>query len=463
MYEETKSSIDWKGLFLKVVIVFLVVLIAFKGYSILKGKDTKNDTITSTQTVADKKNSKTFTENMEKLRTAGETYFEENEDKLPKEEGSTSMVTLNDLIKSGVIKSLSDEDGKICDVESSYVTAKLENGTTKLKANLVCGSSSSYTQVKLGENDKTTTTSSNSNGTSNYTSTTTTTTGGSSNTSSNTCKTSSCTPSVSVTTNTTVSQNINTGSSNTSSNKGSSSSNKTNTTTNKNKYYNTVAYPGGNQKRGCDFKGWYYNGSKYDFSTPVTKDITLTAKYSCDNYYDDDDYYYDNDDYYYYDDEDELVTRTMTTTVYTMGWDVYGTDSITINHTLRLPEDLEDEDVKKVRIKKIQYSGPINTLSRANTYANKHSETFIYNPNGWEATTDNSANNLSTINSSAVTFYYNTGYKTLNNASRYGFDVTWSANRVAKQCTRTFSVNGVDNLCDYGIYYKVTWEYQIYR
>ena len=36
MYEETKSGIDWKGLFLKVIIAFLIVLIAIKGYSILK-------------------------------------------------------------------------------------------------------------------------------------------------------------------------------------------------------------------------------------------------------------------------------------------------------------------------------------------------------------------------------------------------------------------------------------------
>ena len=37
MYEETQSKIDWKGIFLKVIIAFLVVLIAIKGYSTLKG------------------------------------------------------------------------------------------------------------------------------------------------------------------------------------------------------------------------------------------------------------------------------------------------------------------------------------------------------------------------------------------------------------------------------------------
>lgn len=36
MYEETRNSIDWKGLFLKVIIAFLIVFIAVKGYTMLK-------------------------------------------------------------------------------------------------------------------------------------------------------------------------------------------------------------------------------------------------------------------------------------------------------------------------------------------------------------------------------------------------------------------------------------------
>ena len=132
MYEETKSSIDWKGLFLKVIIAFLIVLIAVKGYSTLKGN---NKTVNATtETVAESKSSSTFTANIEKLRNAGEKYFTTNTDKLPKTEGNTSMVTLNELINKGVIESLSDEDGKTCDGESSYVTAVLEGKKTKLKA-----------------------------------------------------------------------------------------------------------------------------------------------------------------------------------------------------------------------------------------------------------------------------------------------------------------------------------------
>ena len=105
MYEETKSGIDWKGLFLKLVIAFLIVLIAIKGYSTLKGNnDVKKNT--TTETTAESKSSSTFTANIEKLRDAGEKYFTENKEKLPKTEGNTSMVTLNELVKNGNINEL---------------------------------------------------------------------------------------------------------------------------------------------------------------------------------------------------------------------------------------------------------------------------------------------------------------------------------------------------------------------
>ena len=410
MYEE-KSSIDWKGLFLKVLIVFLVVVIGVKGYTTFKGKDTKKNT-TTTETVSEAKTSSTFTANMEKLKAAGAKYFEDNKDKLPKTSGTTVMVSLNDLVNGGYLENLSDEDGKICSGDSSYVTATLEGTQIKQKSNLVCGDASSYSMAYMDGYA----------GTDNNYSYTTTSNGGTSSSSSSkgtsSCSASTCTPRVSVHTN--VSQKVSIGSgktstsSNSSSNRNNSNSNRNNNSSNNNnntryytvyfdknggrtsyasqtvRAYDTVENPGSNSKNSCSFIGWYYNGYKYDFNTPVTSDMTLIANYSCsnNNYYYDDNY---DDDYY-----DYVTTKTHRTTVYTMGWAEYGTNNINITHTLRLPDYLDKRNVKRVRIKNISYSGAIDTMSKVRTYNSNHADTFIYSRNGWESNI-NSASSLSTI------------------------------------------------------------------
>ena len=75
MYEETKR-IDWKGIFLKVIILFLIILIIFKGYSLLRGKNNTEKVNTETNVVNTQ--SKIFVENLSKLDEAAKKYFEEN-------------------------------------------------------------------------------------------------------------------------------------------------------------------------------------------------------------------------------------------------------------------------------------------------------------------------------------------------------------------------------------------------
>ena len=476
MYEETKSSIDWKGIFLKVIIAFLIVLIAVKGYTTLKGNNDKQVVKTTTETTAESKSSSTFTANIEKLRDAGEKYYTTNKDKLPTTEGNTTMVTLNELINSGIISTLSDEDGKTCDGESSYVTAVKEGEKTKIKANLVCGSASSYSLVYMGENDaetkeETTTTTTNTGSTTKSSSSKKTTT---------TCSTSTC--GTGVTVNTNVSQNVTINSDKKTS--GNTSSNTSNNNTNNvvNRYYtvsfdsnggsreyasqnvikNGTAYnPGSTTRSGYTFIGWYLNGYKYDFSTPVTSNITLIAKFTK-NYED------DADDYYYDYDSDELITTTTTTTVYSLGWDKYGTDEIEINHTLRVPEIIEERDTVKVKIKDITVSSALTTSSQLSSYKTKFNDTFIYQRNGWEYKNPLTSN-LAKINKSYVEFYpETTRYVDIDDALDEGFNVTWYADRVTSQCKNTFNVTGPNgdvsyNNCGYGIVYKVTWQYQYYR
>lgn len=487
MYEETKSSIDWKGLTLKVIIAFLVVLIGFKAYTTLKGNDNKK--VTTSQTVAESKSSSTFTANIEKLRNAGEKYFKENKDKLPETNGNTTMITLNELINAKVISTLSDEEGKTCDGESSYVTATSEGEKTKIKANLVCGNASSYSLVYMGENDseektETKTETSTSKNSSTSTSTKTSSTSSSSkktSTTTNTCGTSCATPSVTVNTDTKVSQTVTINKDNTSKKENVTNNDKVVSNNNKvTKYYtvnfdsnggstdfasqkvkenNTAFNPGNPYRNGYSFVGWYLNGTKYDFSTPVTRNITLVAEYLYDSDLNDNIFNNNINNY------NKLYPATDYTYVYTMGWDTKGTDYIEIKHKLKVPKEIERSkyDIEKIKISDIEFYSAIDTVSLANIYREKHKSTFLYDGDKNWSSKVNTTSSLATIKSRDVEFDYSSRYKDFEDALDEGFDVTWIADDVYEQCSKSFSVNGETNKCNYGIIYRVEWTYQYYK
>ena len=468
MYEETKSKIDWKGLFLKVIIVFLIVLIGFKGYSTLKGNNDKKIT-TKTETIAKSKTSSTFSSNLEKLKNAGESYFNNNKEKLPTVDGNTAMVTLNELINNGEIEKLSNEDGKNCDIESSYVTAIREGSKYKIKANLVCDNASSYSVIYMGENATKVSETTTSTKTDNKTVTTSTKT--TTNNTTNSCGSACATPVVTVTTNTTVKEEAKKTTDTNKSNQGivytadsvtvsfDSNGGSKNYASQRVKIGKTAYNPGSTYKSGYTFIGWYYNGRLYDFSTPVVDNITLYAYYESD-----DTYYYSssknrNSSYHYYDDN----TLTTEQRVHSIGWNTYGSQYITVSHTLRMPSILRNsKKIKYVRIKSIEFESPLNTLGYLNIFKNNHANTFMYTKNGWEYNWPsywNDPDTLATINGYSVRFNYNNSFVSYDQVANYGYDVTWIANSVDKQCRSTFTVNGVSGLCNYGIIYNATWEY----
>lgn len=502
MYEETRNSIDWKGIFLKVIIAFLVVLIAVKGYTVLKSDNKKSDI--TTNATAESKSSSTFTENIEKLRNAGEKYYKENKDKLPKTEGNTTMITLKDLINKGVIENLFDEEGKTCDVESSYVTATLEGNKTKIKANLVCGDASSYSLVYMGENDSEVKTESTntenkttiSNTTSNKSDNKTTVNENKTNVSNtnNSCGTSCGTPKVDVSTNTKVEQTVVVNKSET-----TPTTSTTPTPVVPVKYYtvtfnsnggatyyasqtvaeNNLAFdPGVTRRNGYRFMGWYLDGTKYDFNTPVTRNITLVAKFVSDdvynwNIYDDYNIYdnYNSNDY-----NNGLLRDTETVKVYSIAWLEEGTNDVSVTHTLRVPEEIEKlekrygYDIEKIRIKATYIDSAITSNDSIINWRANHKNTFLYSNNGWENKSIGYKNlaKISTRSSDTTVEPYTEKFVDYEDALDNGFEVTWSTDNVLKQCQSPFFVTGPDgvtdyNNCGYGLIYSVTFEYLYYE
>lgn len=474
MYENTNSSIDWKGIILKVIIAFLVVAIAFTGIkTFTKGKVNKTPETTN---VVESNSSTTFTANIEKLKEVGEKYFSENTDKLPKD-GTTSMVTLNELINANAITSLTDADGKVCDGESSYVTAVKTGDKYTIKANLVCGESYSYVTAYLGENDtkveETKTTITN-NGTSTVTNSNKVS---STKTNTSSCGT-SCTPVVSteVKQNVTINTNKNNASNNTNVSKRQyivSFDGNGGTCYYKSYYVNEGEYasnPGICSRSGYNFIGWYLDGRVYNFNTPVTRDIKLVAQYSINN-----GYIYDSIDDDIYDTNRGFVE----TYVYTMGWAKYNINNLTINHTLSVKNaldkieyntNLDRDDISKIRITNIKYIQAIDTETEAITYWNNHASTFL-NSDSAKVNASNKKTDSSLAYIKSAEFVFDDDFVSLSTAKRNGFDVTWKTDIITRSCSSPFDLNlgydanlGYNNiaydLCNYGIIYKVNWVYK---
>ena len=444
MYENNNTvSIDWKGLFIKLIIVALIIFAIFKGYEYFSNNKPGNSkTTTSTAT-------QLFNANLESLRQAGENYYDYSN--YPKN-GQTVMVTLGELVTKGNIKELYDENGNECNRENSYVAVTNDGGQYKLKATLSCGETSNYTVVMIGcecegdecaqaiqklENEKNTSSSSNK-----TSSSTKTESSSKKETSSETETAKQSNNNVKKTTTKKTTKVVDMSNDNDDTTKKTTTKTTTRKTTSYNKTtyrvkfdsnggdsvetqyvekYDSAIEPEDPEKDDARFVGWYYNGRLWDFDNEITKNITLEA------------YYWE--------------TKTITKTVYTAGWDAYGTTYMTVTHKLAVPTELQEDNIKNVRIKNIRNARSMSSANDLYYHSLYHSKTFDgYINNGSEYNYDSNAGyTLGRLYNINVRKTYS-----------YTYDrwVTWSG-YVGNQCSYTF--DGYN--CNYGIVYNVVWEY----
>lgn len=130
MEEKNFYGINWIGLFIKVIVFVIVVLLAIWLISkiVLKNKGLP------------------FEENKKLFLDATVEYFKEN---LP-EEGTKKSVTLKKLITKEYIDTLKDEKGNECNTKKSTSQIELENDHYNIKSEIVCGNKSEITYIKLG-------------------------------------------------------------------------------------------------------------------------------------------------------------------------------------------------------------------------------------------------------------------------------------------------------------------------
>ena len=131
MEEEKNYTINWVGLFIKVIVFVVVVLLAIWLITKLFRKD----------------KGLTYEENLDLFKNSAVEYFKKN---LP--EGNEKLsVTLGQLISWDYLEDeLTDEEGKVCDEKRSKATIEQIDDYYSIKLEFICGDESSTNYIKLG-------------------------------------------------------------------------------------------------------------------------------------------------------------------------------------------------------------------------------------------------------------------------------------------------------------------------
>ena len=129
--ENERGRFPLRDILLKaIVVIIFIILIIF----IISKLTTPNNNSNSNKTASNY--DKVFNENLSTMENAAYTYF--TKDKLPTEVGSVSELTLREMINSNLIEAFTDDDGKACNVNDSYIRLTKNDNDYTLRVNLVC-------------------------------------------------------------------------------------------------------------------------------------------------------------------------------------------------------------------------------------------------------------------------------------------------------------------------------------
>ena len=258
---EKEYQISWgKVIGILALIVFVIAIIVI----VYPKKELKNGT------------SNTYINNINLMKEAGFEYFVGNN--LPDKIGESNKITLDDMVNANLLLDFKDEAGNTCNKEESYikVTKSLDNEYS-MKVFLSCKENSDYIVTTIVNNcpdciiDK----ENSNNNSNNVSNNNNSSSSGGSNNYSKPGNTTNITYNINYVTN-------NCSSGNCTSNVYYTVSFLSNGGTDVEKQTvrsgDTATYVA-STRVGYEFLGWYLDGEKYDFNTPVTRKITLVAKW----------------------------------------------------------------------------------------------------------------------------------------------------------------------------------------
>ena len=134
MYEENKIKINWIDLLIKAILI--IALIIFLIWLV-----PKKDVITLKDSI--------YSDNINKMKDAARDYY--TKDRLPKNVGESTSMTLGDMINKHLVIEFTDKDNKVCDQSTSKVTVtKISDEEYVLKVELNCGDQKNYILDTIG-------------------------------------------------------------------------------------------------------------------------------------------------------------------------------------------------------------------------------------------------------------------------------------------------------------------------
>ena len=140
--ENARGRFPLRDILLKaiVVIIFLVLII----FIITKLTNPTNNNKKSSSEY-----DKVFSANLESMENAAFEYF--TKDRLPKEVGDNTELTLREMVNSNFLEAFTDANGKSCDVNESYIRLTKNDNDYTLRVNLKCEDKEDYSLQKVGE------------------------------------------------------------------------------------------------------------------------------------------------------------------------------------------------------------------------------------------------------------------------------------------------------------------------
>lgn len=142
--ENARGRFPLRDILLKAIIVIIFLILVIWLITKLTTPDKTNNETSSNY-------DKVFSENLEKMENAAFKYY--TEDKLPKETGEKSELTLREMINLNLLEAFTDANNEACDVNKSYIRLTKNDEDYTLRINLKCNEKEDYKLLRVGEYD----------------------------------------------------------------------------------------------------------------------------------------------------------------------------------------------------------------------------------------------------------------------------------------------------------------------